>query len=203
MKKVAFIACLLPIILFAQEISVYGNRGMFKLQYAQPHNMGMFSFHMAPMARWENYDITIQGQSTTDRVYIFEVPIGLSYAGADVFEVRAHAVPYTKYYEANDYPVGRGDPSPVIGFKTVQFGAKLGYPIVADPQTPLIYAVGVDGFMNLGPSLSSSEAENDRALYADTFDGAVPNVPPHIPHDPDFGFAGFLDFCCNLLSASA
>ncbi len=194
MKKVALIACLLPILLFAQEISVYGNRGMFKLQYAQPHNTGIFSFHMAPMVRWVNYDITIQGQSTTDRVYYFEVPIGLSYAGADVFEIRAHAVPFTKYYEANDYPLKRGDPSPVIGFKTVQFGAKLGYPIVADQQTPLIYAVGVDGFMNLGPSLSSSERDHDRALYADTFDGAVPNVPPYIPHDPDFGFSGLFDF---------
>ncbi len=193
MKKVACVLCLLPMLLVAQEISVYGNRGMFKVQYAQPHNMGMFSFHMAPTARWESHDVTVQDETTTDRRLFFDAPVGLSYAIIDYLEIRTHVTPFVKYYEANDYPVRRGDPSPVIGFRTVEVGAKIGYPFVVDEETPLVYAVGVDAFVDFGLWLSSSEQEKDRALYADTFDGIVPNFPPHIPHDPDIGFAGLFD----------
>lgn len=194
MKKVACVLYLLPLLLVAQEISVNGNRGMFKIQYAQPHNMGMFSFHMAPTARWENYDVTVQSETTTDRRFFFDAPVGLSYAIIDYLEIRTHVTPFVKYYEANDYPVQRGDPSPVIGFRTVQVGAKIGYPFVVDEETPLVYAVGIDAFVDFGLWLSSGEQDKDRALYADTFNGVAPNFPPHIPHDPDVGFAGLFDF---------
>lgn len=198
MKKiVVVVVCLLPILSFAQEISIYGNRGMFKLQYAQPHNMGMFSFHLAPEERFESFNVTVQGQSITDRIHYFQITTGLSYAITDFWEMRFHAVPFMKWYEANDYPVERGDPRPPIGFKTLEIGTKFGNAFIMDEVTSSLYAIGLDACVDFGPGLSteffSNAWHNDSALYADTICGVVPHIPPHIPHALDYKFTGLFD----------
>lgn len=198
MKKMFLVVCLLSILTSAQEISFYGNRGMFKLKYAQPHNMGMLSFHFAPEERYEPFDIVYQGQTVTDRRHFFQINTGLSYAIADFLEARFNAEPFMKWYEANDYPEERGDPYPPIGVKTIEVGFKTGYPFVVDEQTPLLYAVGADFHVDWGPGLStewfSNAYENDKTFYSDSFYGIAPNFPPHIPHRPDYGFTGLFDF---------
>ncbi len=197
MKKIVVVVCLLPILSFAQEISIYGNRGMFKLQYAQPHNMGMFSFHLAPEERFESFDVMVQGQSTTDRIHYFQITTGLSYAITDFWEMRFHAAPFMKWYEANDYPVERGDPYPPIGFKTLEIGTKWGHAFIMNEATSSLYAIGLDACVDFGPGLSkdffSNAWHNDSAFYADTICGVVPNIPPHIPHSPDYKFTGLFD----------
>ncbi len=199
-KKILAVVCMLPILISAQEISIKGNRGMFKLQYAQPHNMGMLSFHFGAMERYENFPGTWQGQTDIgDRKHFFQVLTGISYSIVDYLEVRFHANPYMKWYEMNNYPPPeRGDPDPPIGFKTLEIGVKVGYPFIIDEQTPFMYAVGIDGYTDLRPALSTQWFGNaqqwDEMFYADTFYGMVPNFPPHIPHDPDIGVAGLFDF---------
>ena len=201
MKKTLIVILLVATTAFAQEISIYGNRGMFKLQYAQPHDMGMLSFHLAALETFERNPVDLSGQSTTDREHFLQTVVGMSYAINDYVETRFHAAPFVKYYEANDYPIARTDPKPVIGMKTYEIGLKVGYPIVSDEITPTIYAFGIDGYVDFGPSLWTdyfgNAFEKDRALYADTFFppyNITPNMTPHIPHDPDFGFTALFDF---------
>ena len=86
MKKTLIVIALLAVTAFAQEISIYGNRGMFKLQYAQPHDMGMFSFHLAALERFEKNPVDLAGQSTTDRQHYLETVLGISYAINDYVE---------------------------------------------------------------------------------------------------------------------
>ncbi len=201
MKKVYCLLLVLPVVLSAQEISRYGNRGMFKIQYAQPHNMGVFSFHFSPEERFESFNVDIAGRSTTDRKHYFQITSGLSYAIIDFMEIRFHAAPFMKWYEASDYPEERGDEYPPIGMKAIEAGVKFGYPIIVDKQTPLLYAFGVDGAVTFGPGLSteyfSNAWDNDRQFYADSFYPPYyikPNFDPHIPHDPDYRVAGLFDF---------
>jgi outer membrane protein OmpA-like peptidoglycan-associated protein len=201
MKKTLVVIALLAATVFAQEISVYGNRGMFKLQYAQPHNMGMLSFHLAALERFEKNPVDLAGQSATDRKHYLETVLGISYAINDYVETRFHAAPFAKYYEANDYPISRSDPKPVIGMKAYEIGLKIGYPLITDELTPTIYAFGIDGHVDFGPNLWTdyfgNAFEKDRALYADSFFppyNIVPNMTPYIPHDPDFGFSALFDF---------
>lgn len=201
MKKLLLVLCVLPLLIYAQEISIYGNRGMFKIQYAEPHNMGMFSFHFAPQERFQSFDVDINGTSTTDRKHFFDVNTGISYAIADFLEARFHAVPFLKWYEASDYPVERGDPYPPIGFKTLELGFKVGYPFIIDEQAPLKYAIGMDAAVDFGPGLSedffSNALANDRAFYADSFFSPYnisPHFPPYIPHSPDWRFTALFDF---------
>ncbi|OGC43050.1 hypothetical protein A2Y85_06840 [candidate division WOR-3 bacterium RBG_13_43_14] len=201
MRKVYCLLLVLPTIIFAQEISIYGNRGMFKLQYAQPHNMGVFSFHFTPEERFESFDVDITGRTTTDRKHFFQITSGFSYAIVDFMEIRFHAAPFMKWYEASDYPEERGDEYPPIGMKEIEAGVKFGYPIIVNKQTPLLYALGVDGAIVFGPGLSteyfSNAWENDRQFYADSFYPPYyikPNFLPHIPHDPDYRFTGLFDF---------
>ena len=202
MRKSLLVLCMLPLLIYAQEISIYGNRGMFKIQYAEPHNIGMFSFHIAPQERFQSFDVTINGTTTTDRKHFFDVNTGISYAIADFLEARFHAVPFMKWYEASDYPVERGYPYPPIGFKTLELGFKVGYPIVVDDQAPLKYAFGVDAAVDFGPGLSqeyfSNALENDQKFYADSifpqYDIPPPHFPPHIPHSPDWRVTGLFDF---------
>jgi outer membrane protein OmpA-like peptidoglycan-associated protein len=194
MKKTLIVIALLTIAASAQEISIYGNRGMFKLQYAQPHEMGMLSFHLAALERFEKNRVEISGDSVNDRKHFLETVIGISYAINDYIETRFHAAPFVKYYEANDYPVSRGDPNPVIGINTYEIGLKIGYPLKVDELTPTIYAFGIDGHVDFGPSLSTDFFGNalskDQTLYLDS----IYRMPPYIPHDPDFGFTGLFDF---------
>ncbi len=198
MKKLFLVLLTVPFLLLAQEITIYGNHGMFRIQYAQPHNMGMFSFHFAPQERFESFNVQINGQTTTDRRHYFDLTTGLSYAITDFLETRFHATPFTKWYEANDYPEERGDPYPPIGVKDLELGAKGGYLFAVDKQTPISYALGVDAYLRFGPGLSkdyfSNAWNNDRALYADTFHHIAPHFPPYIPHDPDYGVTGLFDF---------
>ena len=198
MKKLGLILLIAPFLILGQEISIYGNHGMFKMQYAQPHNMGMFSFHMALQERFESFNVQVSGQTTTDRRHYFSLTSGLSYAITDYLEARFHATPFLKWYEANDYPEERGDPYPPIGVKDLEIGAKGGYLFVIDEQTPMSYALGVDGYIRFGPGLSkdffSNAWHNDSAFYVDSFYGIAPHFPPHIPHDPDYGFTGLFDF---------
>ncbi len=204
MKKVACIAiCLIPLILSAQEISVYGNRGMFLLQYAQPHKMGMFSFNLSPSERFEQIETIQNGQTVTDRKHFFDISTGISYSIIDNMEIRVSTTVLTKWFEMNNYPVSREDPYPVIGFKSVKIGTKIGYPFIMDEVTPLLYAIGIDGYVDLGPGLSKTMFKNafeqDRQFYEDSFPDAggtpyAPRFSPHIPHDPDFGFTGLFDF---------
>jgi len=198
MKKMLAVLCLLPILVSAQEISINGNHGMFKIQYAQPHNMGVFAFNFAPEERFESFDVSVQGQTTTDRRHYFQVTTGLSYAITDFFETRVHITPFCKWYEANDYPVERGDPYPPIGFKDIEIGTKFGHAFMLDELSPMFWAVGIDGHVNFGPGLSteyfSNAYANDRMFYADSFYGIAPNFPPYIPHSLDYTFTGLFDF---------
>ncbi|UCG92664.1 MAG: OmpA family protein [candidate division WOR-3 bacterium] len=211
MKKIFLILLLLPFMLVSQEISIYGNRGMFKLQYAQPHNIGMLSFHISPSERFESLDpIIINGEEVVDRKHFVDVSAGFSYAIVDFLEARFRVTTFMKWFEMSNFPVSRGDPSPVIGFKTVEIGAKAGYPFIINRMTPLLYAVGVDLYVDFGPRLSTQYFNNalvqDERFYADSFaeGGApyvTPNFPPHIPHDPDYGFSGLFDFRAGPFAA--
>jgi len=210
MRKLALCLLVLPLLMFAQEISVYGNRGMFKLQYAQPHNMGMLSFHISPEERYEEMSTTQQGTPTTDRKHFFKVSTGLSYAIIDYIEARFRMTPFMKWFEMNNYPIKRGDPDPVIGFETFEIGGKVGYPFIVDKITPLQYAIGTEFHVDFGPGLSRelfSNAYNcDKRFYADSFtDGnatpVTPHFPPHIPHDPDYGINALFDFLVGPFAA--
>ncbi len=200
MKKTIVMITLVAVAAFAQEISLRGNRGMFNLQYAQPHNMGMLSFHLAALERFEKYSVDLAGQSATDRKHFLQTVLGVSYAINDYVETRFHAAPFVKYYEANDYPISRSDPKPVIGMNTYEIGLKAGYPLIVDETTPTIYAFGLDGYVDFGPGLWTdyfgNAFEKDRALYADSFFppyNIMLNMTPHIPHDPDFAFTALFD----------
>lgn len=194
MKKIAFFIAFIVAALPAQEIALRGSRGMFQLQYAQPHEMGMLSFHLAALERFETMRVevdTVSGDSASDRKHFLEAILGISYAINDYVETRFHAAPFVKYYEANDYPVTRGDPHPVFGFSQYEIGLKFGYPLIVDEVTPTIYAFGLDARVDFGPALATDffgNAQNkDRILYADfTF-------TPYVPHDPDFGFTALFD----------
>ncbi len=203
MKKALYVVCLLPLLVFAQEISVYGNRGMFQLQYAQPHNMGMFSFNISPSERFETIETVQGGQNVNDRKHFFDLSAGISYSIIDYIEIRFGTTILTKWFEMTNYPVERGDPDVVIGFKSVRIGTKIGYPFIIDETSPLLYAIGVDGYVDFGPGLSktwfNNAYENDRRFYEDSFPEAggtpyAPHFSPHIPHEPDFGFTGLFDF---------
>lgn len=188
MRKIIFFTALVAVTVSAQEISTSGSRGMFKLQYARPHEMGRLSFHFAALERFETVRVDVLGDSVSvnDRKHFLEAVVGMSYAINDYVETRFHAAPFVKYYEANDYPVTRGDPHPVFGFSQYEIGLKFGYPLIVDEMTPTIYAFGMDARVDFGPSLAADffgNAQNkDSILYAGY------SFPPYIPHDPDFGF---------------
>lgn len=204
MKKLSVVLVFIPLVLIGQEISIYGNRGMFKLHYAQPHNMGQLSFHISPAERFESLDPTIiNGQEVIDRKHFVDVSAGLSYAIIDFLEVRFRATAFMKWFEMSNFPLHRGDPNPVIGFKTLEIGTKVGYPFIVNKMTPLLYAVGLDIYVDFGPRLSSQYFSNalaqDERFYADSFSDAgspyvTPNFPPYIPHAADYGFSGLFDF---------
>jgi outer membrane protein OmpA-like peptidoglycan-associated protein len=201
MKKAIIVFVLVAAAGIAQEISINGSRGMFKLQYAQPHEMGMLSFHLAALERFEKFPVNLAGESSTDRKHFLQTVVGISYAINDYVETRFHAAPFMKYYEANDDPIARGDPDPVIGINTYEIGLKIGYPLVTDEITPTIYAFGIDGHVDFGPSLWTDYFGNarkkDSTLYAGTFFppyDIAPYMTPYVPHDPDFGFTALFDF---------
>ena len=203
MKRLLVLLLLLPIALVGQEISIYGNRGMFKLKYAQPHNMGLLSFHISPAERFEEFHVFFNGANVTDRRHFINVSTGISYAIANFLEARFCATAFVKWYEMSNYPIHRGDPNPVVGFKTIEIGAKVGHPFIVNKETPFLYAVGIDLYVNLGPKLSTKYFSNalaqDERFYADSFSDAgspwvKPKFPPYIPHDPDYGFSGLFDF---------
>ncbi|MBE0433758.1 carboxypeptidase regulatory-like domain-containing protein [candidate division WOR-3 bacterium] len=192
MRKILIFAALVSVTVSAQEISIHGSRGMFKLQYAQPHEMGMLSFHFAALERFETARVELLGDSINDRKHFLEAVIGMSYAINDYIEMRFHAAPLVKYYEANDYPVTRGDPHPVFGISQYEIGLKLGYPLIVDAMTPSLYAFGIDSRVDFGPAFATdffgNAQDKDRILYAEY------SFPPYIPHDPDFGFTALFDF---------
>jgi len=199
MKKRLLCLAVLPVLIFAQEISIYGNRGMFKLQYAQPHNMGMLSFHLSPSERYDEMRTTQQGTLTTDRKHFFNVSAGLSYAIIDYLEARFRITEFLKWFEMNNYPIQRGDPDPPWGFETIEIGGKAGYGFTPDKVTPLKYAFGVEGHIDWGPRLPTDKTAFDQRFYSDSFTDAgatpvIPNFPPYIPHDPDYGGGGLVDF---------
>ncbi|MEO0182955.1 MAG: hypothetical protein ABIL40_05715, partial [candidate division WOR-3 bacterium] len=206
MRKLGLILVLLPGLFIAQEISVYGNRGMFKLQYAQPHNMGFLSFHLSPEERYEAIDTIQWGMGVTDRKHFFKVSTGISYSIIDYLEMRFRITPFMKWFEMSNYPQERGDPYPVIGIETIEVGGKIGYPIFVDKETPILYAFGIHGAVNFGPGLSreyfSNAYNNDKRFYSDSFPEKYPlggtpyppQFPPHIPHDPDYIATGLFDF---------
>ncbi|MEO0185013.1 MAG: carboxypeptidase regulatory-like domain-containing protein [candidate division WOR-3 bacterium] len=199
MKKLFLFLLLLPGLFMAQEISVYGNRGMFKLQYAEPHNMGVLSFHLSPAERYEELTSVQQGINTTDRKHFFNLSEGISYAVIDYLELRFRMTEFLKWFEMNNYPIKRGDPDPPWGIETIEIGGKAGYCITADKNTPLKYAFGVEGHINWGPALPEDKQAFDKAFYSDSFTdaGATPVTPhfqPYIPHEPDYAGVGLIDF---------
>lgn len=202
MKKLMFAIALLAAALSAQEISLRGSRGMFKLQYAQPHEMGMLSFHLAALERFETIRVevdTITGDSASDRKHFLDAIVGMSYAINDYVETRFHAAPLVKYYEANDYPITRGDPHPVFGFSQYEIGLKFGYPLIVDEVTPTIYAFGIDARVDFGPGLATDffgNAQNkDSILYTGY------GFTPYVPHEPDFGFTALFDLRAGPFAA--
>jgi outer membrane protein OmpA-like peptidoglycan-associated protein len=205
MKKIFLMLCVLPLLVSAQEIGLYGGRGMFKLQYARPHDMGVLSFHIGAMERYEEMESTQGQRSVTDRRHFFELTTGLSYSIIDYIDVRANFNPFMKWFEMANYPLDRGDPDPVIGFKSILVGAKGGYTFQIEEVTPMYYAFGVDAYVDWGPGLSSEWFNNaykcDEMFYSDSFDGGAsgatpvyPHFPPYIAHDPDIQVMGLSDF---------
>uniref|UniRef100_A0A7C4XEC6 OmpA-like domain-containing protein n=1 Tax=candidate division WOR-3 bacterium TaxID=2052148 RepID=A0A7C4XEC6_UNCW3 len=199
MRKLLITLSFLPVLFFGQEISVYGNRGMFKIQYAQPHNMGMLSFHLSPAERFEELQSLQAGTYTTDRKHFFNLSGGLSYSIIDYLEARFRMTGFLKWFEMNNYPIKRGDPDPPWGFETIEIGAKAGYGITVDQTTPLTYAFGIEGHINWGPGLSTDKLEFDKRFYSDSFSDAnatpvAPHFPPYVPHDPDYATSGLVDF---------
>ncbi|MGQ9816879.1 MAG: OmpA family protein [bacterium] len=199
MKRIILLFMTLLVACLAQEISVYGNRGMFKLQYAEPHNMGVLSFHLSPSERFEELRSQQQGIYTTDRKHFFTLSEGISYAVIDYLELRFRMTEFLKWFEMNNYPIKRGDPDPPWGIETIEIGGKVGYAITADKNTPLKYAFGVEGHINWGPALPEDKQAFDKAFYADSFTDAgatpvAPHFPPYIPHEPDYAGTGLIDF---------
>ncbi len=194
MKKTLVFIAIIPLLAFTQEISFFGNRGMFRLKYAEGHKIGKLSFHLNAVERFQSNQVLIQGDSTTDRNHFLQTRLGISYAINDFVETRFHLAPFTKYYEANDYPIQRSDPSPVIGINTYEIGLKLGYLTVTNETTPTSYAFGIDGYVDFGPSLESelfsNSFRNDSILYADS----IYSTAPYVPHNPDFGIDALFDF---------
>ena len=211
MKKVFLVFCAIPIFLLAQETTIYGGRGMFKLQYAEPFNMGVLTFHIAPQERYETMTSTQGGQNVTDRKHFFHVSTGITYSIIDYIDARVDFTPFCKWFEMNNYPIDRGDPDPVIGLKSIRIGAKGGYPFIIDKITPLKYAFGLDIYVDIGPGLSEEWFSNalyrDEQFYADSFVGdagatpVIPNFHPHIQHKPDIGITGLVDFRIGPIAA--
>jgi OOP family OmpA-OmpF porin len=194
MKKTIVFIALIPLLAFTQEISFFGNRGMFRVKYAEGHKIGKLSFHLNAVERFQSNRVLIGSDSTTDRNHFLQTRLGISYAINDYVETRFHLAPFMKYYEANDFPVQRADPKPVIGINTYEIGLKLGYMTVANEVTPTTYAFGIDGYVNFGPSLQSelfsNSFRNDSILYTDS----IYRIEPYIPHNPDFGIDALFDF---------
>jgi outer membrane protein OmpA-like peptidoglycan-associated protein len=179
---------------FSQEITLRGNRGMFNLQYARPHDMGMFSFHITPDWRYEGFDVVYQDTQITDRRHFVHLTSGLSYSILDYLEMRFSAQSFVKYYETSDFPIHRDDPNPPWGFNCLEVGLKVGYPFIIDEKTHTYYAFGIDGYVDFSLELSQNARTHDSTFYAGVFDGVAPEFPPYIPHDPDVGFNGLFDF---------
>jgi outer membrane protein OmpA-like peptidoglycan-associated protein len=203
MKKLFIGLSFLTILVWGQEIGVYGNRGMFRVQYAEPHNMGVFAFNLGASERYENLQSLQGGVMVTDHKHYVKINAGLSYSIIDYIETRFRVTPFMKWFEMTNYPLQRGDPDPVIGIETFEWGMKLGVPVVVDKVTPVKYAFGIDGFVDWGPELSKQMFSNawyrDKAFYDSSFTdaGATPVFPhfaPYIPHDPDIGITGLFDF---------
>ncbi|MBN2619737.1 OmpA family protein [candidate division WOR-3 bacterium] len=206
MKKLFLVLCVVPFLVSAQEIGLYGGRGMFKIQYARPHDMGVLSFHIGALERYQEIESYQGGRTVTDRRHFFDLTTGLSYSVIDYIDMRANINPFMKWFEMANYPLDRGDPDPVIGFGSILLGMKVGYPFIVEEMTPLYYAVGVDGYVDFGPGLSeewfNNALEQDRRFYADSFPEAypaggipyAPNFPPYIPHEADICVTGLFDF---------
>ncbi len=167
---------------------------MFKLQYAKPHEMGMLSVHVAPDWRYEAFDVIVAGTQTTDRRHFLQLTSGISYSILDYLEFRFHAASFMKYYETNNFPQHRYDPSPPYGIKNLEFALKMGYPFIIDKTTPFYYAIGLDGYVDVGLELHGNARAHDSSFYAGSFEGITPHFPPYITHDPDFGFNGLGTF---------
>jgi outer membrane protein OmpA-like peptidoglycan-associated protein len=194
MKKLIILTCVVAAMSSSQEIALNGNRGMFSLQYARPHDMGMFSFHITPDWRYEGFDVTYQDTQITDRRHFVHLASGLSYSILDYLEMRFRAQSFVKYYETSDFPVHRDDPYPPWGFNCLEVGLKVGYPFIVDEKTHTYYAFGVDGYVDFSLELSENARTHDSSFYAGVFDGVAPEFPPYIPHNPDIGFTGLFDF---------
>jgi hypothetical protein len=130
MKKLFLVLCIVPLLISAQEIGLYGGRGMFKIQYARPHDMGVLSFHIGALERYQEIESHQGGRDVTDRRHFFDLTTGLSYSVIDYIDMRANINPFMKWFEMANYPLDRGDPDPVIGFRSILLGAKVGYPFI-------------------------------------------------------------------------
>ena len=203
MKKLTLGLMFLTLCVWGQEIGTYGGHGMFRVQYAEPHNMGVFAFQLGADERYQEIQSFQAGQFVADRKHFFSAHVGLSYSIIDNMEARFCISPFMKWFEMTNYPIQRGDPDPVIGFQSMLIGLKVGFPFVADKVTPLKYAFGIDGYIDFGPGLSRQMFSNalyrDEVFYDSSFTdgGATPVFPhfgPYIPHDPDISATGLFDF---------
>lgn len=203
MKKLVIGLLFLNLFVWGQEVGIYGGHGMFRVQYAEPHNMGVFAFQLGAEERYQEIQSFQAGQFVSDRKHFFKAHVGLSYSIIDNIEARFCISPFMKWFEMTNYPIQRGDPDPVIGFESMLMGLKVGFPFVADKVTPLKYAFGIDGYVDFGPELSRQMFSNalyrDEVFYDSSFTdaGATPVFPhfgPYIPHDPDISATGLFDF---------
>ena len=203
MKKLLSVLVFPILMLWGQEIGVYGNHGMFRVLYAEPHNMGVLSFNLGADERYERMQSVQSGQIVNDRRHFLNANAGISYSIIDYIETRFRTTAMLKWLEMTDFPIERGDPDPVIGFETFELGFKFGYPVVVDKVTPLKYAFGLDASIQWGPELSRQWFNNaqyrDEVFWDSSFSdaGATPIFPrfqPYIPHDPDISTMGLFDF---------
>lgn len=202
MKKVlGFLLCMVWLV-SAYQISILGNHGLFKVKNAQPHNMGMFSFHIHPEYYYENADKDTSVGGTTqllrDNRHYPRIHTGLSYAIIDYIEVRGRADLYGKWMElVEDIYPERGDPDPSIWFEQWEIGVKFGYPAVINEKTPTIFSIGVEGFADFKPHLPREFGDpylKDSRIYSQWIANDGTHFPPHIPHKPDFAGQGLISY---------
>ncbi len=185
----------------AYQISIMGNRGLFYVKNAQCHNMGMFSVHIHPEYYYVDADKdTVVGGSTitlNDNRHYPRGHLGISYAIIDYLELRGRADLFGKWYEANNEPFERGDPSAPVWFEQTEIGLKAGVPIIINEKTPTIISFGAEGFVNFAAHLPrefGNPYDKDKKIYSyyQAKDGT--RFHPYRPHEPDFAGMGLMSY---------
>ncbi len=209
-KFIVLSLCLICLV-SAYQISLLGNRGLFKVKNAMCHNMGMFSFNVHPEYYYRNADKDTVVNNVLnllkDNRHYPRLHAGLSYAVIDYIEIRGRADLFGKWYEAEEsiYPE-RGDPDPPIWFEQMEIGLKAGYPVIINEKMPSTFSFGAEFFGVFAPQLPreyGNPYDKDKKFYTYYVAKDSSRFSPYIPHKPDFGGQGLLSYRVGPFAAHA